>query len=81
VYEIEFVKGVLEDMDSLEKETRERVFAVLERIRIDPFRHAKKLSGSDAFRIRVGDFRIVFTIELKKIIIYAVEHRKKVYKF
>jgi mRNA interferase RelE/StbE len=80
VYEIRFVKGAPNDLDSLEAETRQRVLAVLERVRINPFRHARKLSGSDFFRFRVGDYRIVAKVEDSYITVYGIEHRKNVYR-
>jgi mRNA interferase RelE/StbE len=80
VYEIRFVKSAPSDLDSLDDEYRERVFAVLERIKVNPFRHARKLSGSDSFRFRVGDYRILANIEGNFISVYAIEHRKSVYK-
>ena len=80
MYEIRFVKSAPSDFDSLESETQERILAVLERIKVNPFRHARKLSGSDSFRFRVGDYRILATIEDDFITVYAIEHRKNVYK-
>jgi mRNA-degrading endonuclease RelE of RelBE toxin-antitoxin system len=80
LYEIVFSKGVEKDIGALDSETRERVFAVLGRAKINPFRQAKKLEGSDFFRFRVGDYRIVAGIGNSRITVYAVEHRKNVYK-
>ena len=40
----------------------------------------KRLKGENAFRLRVGDYRIIFDIERDKIIILKLGHRKNVYK-
>lgn len=42
----------------------------------------KKLKGSDAYRIRVADYRIVYTIKdvIQLIEIQRIGHRKDVYK-
>jgi len=42
----------------------------------------KKLKGEDAYRIRVGDYRIIYEIDNDKIIVTVVSvgHRKEVYK-
>ena len=43
----------------------------------------KKLSGTkDGFRVRVGDYRILYTIdERRKILtIYRIRHRREVYR-
>ncbi len=42
----------------------------------------KKLKGEDAYRIRVGDYRIIYEINDGKIIVTVVSvgHRKNIYK-
>jgi mRNA interferase RelE/StbE len=39
----------------------------------------KKLKGSDDFRLRVGDYRVIFSIEGNIIQILKVGHRKHIY--
>jgi mRNA interferase RelE/StbE len=49
----------------------------------DPRPHGyKKLKGEEAFRIRVGDYRIIYEIDNDKIIVtvVAVAHRKDIYR-
>ena len=46
-------------------------------------KQAKKLAGmDDLYRVRAGDYRIVYTIEDKKLIVLVVRvaHRKEIYK-
>ncbi|MBI4143743.1 type II toxin-antitoxin system RelE/ParE family toxin [Candidatus Woesearchaeota archaeon] len=40
----------------------------------------KKLKGCEDFRLRVGDYRIIFSIEQGIIQILKVGHRKNIYK-
>ncbi len=44
----------------------------------------QRLQGplSDYYKIRVGDYRIIYDFEIKKLIIriYRIEHRSKVYR-
>ena len=42
----------------------------------------KKLKGEEAYRIRIGDYRIIYEIEDDKIIVTVVSvgHRKDIYK-
>ena len=44
--------------------------------------NCKKLKGTEAYRIRVADYRIVYTIEdiIQLIEVQRVRHRKDVYK-
>jgi len=40
----------------------------------------KKLKGfSDLYRVRVGDYRIVYSLNVGDIVVLRVRHRKKVY--
>ena len=61
-----------------------QIVSALRKLRKDPrSRQAKKLSGLDElYRIRVGDYRIVYTIREKRLLILVVRiaHRKDVYK-
>ncbi|WP_017295216.1 type II toxin-antitoxin system RelE family toxin [Geminocystis herdmanii] len=44
--------------------------------------NVKKIKGDDnAYRIRVGDYRIGFFLEEDKIIFSRVLHRKEIYRF
>ena len=66
------------------KKLRQRVAAALERLALDP-RPAgcERLAGvSDAYRIRQGDYRAVFTIddEARVVTIVKVGHRREVYR-
>lgn len=42
----------------------------------------KKLKGEDAYRIRVGDYRVIYEIEddIIQVTVVSVGHRKDVYK-
>lgn len=49
----------------------------------DPRPHGyKKLKGEDAYRIRVGDYRVIYEIDDEVILITVVSvgHRKDIYK-
>lgn len=43
---------------------------------------AKKLSGEAGYRIRVGDYRILYEIDdtMNRVAIYRVKHRREVYR-
>lgn len=42
----------------------------------------KKLSNDEGYRIRIGDYRIVYRVEDKgkKIFVYRIRHRREVYR-
>ena len=43
---------------------------------------ARKLVGIEGFRIRVGDYRILYTVndESRLIVVYRVKHRREAYR-
>lgn len=42
----------------------------------------KKLTADEGYRLRSGDFRIVYRIDdqAKEVVIYRIKHRKEVYR-
>jgi mRNA interferase RelE/StbE len=81
-YEILFTDTSLKQFKKLEKEVQERIIKALERIRIRPEIHVKKLVGDPGYRLRVGDYRVILDIEKDKLIILVIKigHRKNIYK-
>ena len=49
--------------------------------RLDQYSH-QRLTGSPAYRLRVGDYRVAYTFDLARHILYlaAVGNRREVYK-
>lgn len=73
-------------LDLLEKLDEQIQIRVKEKIQFlskqeNPLFLAKKLRGyKDLFRFRVGDYRIVFRLSLRTIILLRVKHRSEVYE-
>ena len=62
---------------------RERISDAIRRLAEEPRPHGvKKLSGRDAWRIRVGDYRILYEIqdECLFILVIDVGHRREIYR-
>ena len=77
-----FSKSAEKQLLKLEKDIQKRVISTLERIRVRPYPHVKKLVGSPYFRLRVGDYRVILDIRENKLLIFVVElgHRSNIYK-
>ena len=84
-FRIEWKESTRKDLRKLPASTAERVVEIVEDLAENPVPHGvEKLSGSQhAYRIRLGDYRVVYevVIALKLIEIQRVRHRKSVYKF
>lgn len=48
----------------------------------NPFLYLKRLKGSDTFRLRVGDFRVIIDVDSlsRTLYILTLGHRKDIYK-
>ena len=81
MYDILFTRKAMKQFEKLEPEQQERVNAAIERIRIRPHTHIKKLVGNPYYRLRVGDYRIILDIheQTVTILILAIGHRKNIY--
>ena len=82
-YSVNLKRSAEKELRDLTKSDRERVAAAILNLREDPLPSGiKKLKNMDGYRLRVGDYRILYTVnEKEKILeVYAIGHRKDVYR-
>jgi len=80
-YKIEFKPRALKDCKSIDKKVLQIIFSKLEILSDDLQGDVKKLTNfTPEYRLRVGDYRVLFETERDRIIIYRIQHRKEVYK-
>ena len=84
-FHIEWKKSTRKDLRKLPAAIVGRIVEAVADLAENPFPHGvEKLSGSEhAYRIRLGEYRIVYeaVVESKLIEIQRVRHRKDVYRF
>lgn len=82
MFELDFSSKFDKQLGKLDFLTKQRIIKSLERIRIRPHYFVKRIIGTNFFRLRVGDYRVILKIVNKKLIIYVLEigHRKNIYK-
>ena len=86
-WNILFKRSAFKEYRKLPKPVREKIDESFEILSISPFNellHFRKIRGqNNHYRIRVGDYRIVYTATDSSltILIIRVGHRKDVYKF
>ena len=83
-YTIEISTSAAKAVDKLEKANRLRVVGAIELLSVDPRPPgAKMLRGGEQgrWRVRVGDYRIVYAIEDDRLLVLVlrVAHRREVY--
>ena len=67
----------------LPESTKERVRSTIDALAVDPRpRGATKLAGRDDFRVRVGDYRVVYAVDEARdaVIVARIAHRREVYR-
>ena len=81
-YEITFTDTSRRQFRKLERDVQERMIKALERIRIRPESYVKKLVGDPAYRLRVGDYRVILDIQKAELIILVIQigHRTNIYR-
>ncbi len=80
---VEVQRPAEKELAALPLQARERVASALRAMEDDPFPHGvKKLKARDGYRVRVGDYRILFTVNraARLVRVGAIGHRKDVYR-
>lgn len=82
MYSILFSSNAKKQFLKLEKANQKRISNALDRLKFNPEKHVKKLVGKDAYRLRVGDYRVIMDIFENKLLILVIKigHRKNIYK-
>ncbi|AER49451.1 hypothetical protein SG4_41 [Mycobacterium phage SG4] len=83
-YRVEIETSAAKQIQRLQRSEQKRVMIAITALADDPRPHGcTKLSGTtDAYRIRVGNFRVVYVIDdgLHIVNVTRVGHRREVYK-
>ena len=83
-FEIQWRSSTKKDLRGLPTGDVARIIAAVEKLSEEPLPHgSQKLSGSEhTYRIRVGDYRVIYEVLLaaKRIEVQRVRHRKDVYR-
>jgi mRNA interferase RelE/StbE len=83
-YQIQFSKGATKQLKKLPADVKERIDTKIQDLAIEPRPDGvKKLQGDDtSYRIRVGDYRIIYEIEDDVLLITVIKvgHRNQAYK-
>ena len=83
IYSIKIKSETKKYLLTLEKNLRRRISRSINELAANPRpSECKKLKGRDAYRIRVGDYRVIYEIydDVLVVLIIRVAHRREVYK-
>lgn len=84
MYQVVFRPAALRALESLPAKLQKRIVERVEALAQNPRPHgAKRLVGMEGlYRIRVGDYRVLYRVEdeVLTILVVAVGHRREVYR-
>lgn len=82
-YELRVRPSVTKDLRGIPRADLQRILARMEALRDDPHPPgAEKLSGQERYRVRQGDYRILYSVADAELIVEVVRvgHRRDVYR-
>lgn len=82
-YSIQFRKSVADDLRPIPKQDVARILRRIRQLADDPRGPGvEKLSGQDKYRVRQGNYRIIYEIvdETLVVIVVRIGHRRDVYR-
>lgn len=81
-YQVILKKSALKNLQKLSAYDSASIKKILDVLSINPYpKNAKKLINTDKYRVRVGNYRIIYIIDKGRLIIevIAIDHRRRVY--
>lgn len=82
-WQIDIARDARKELASLQPQMQVRISKAILALETNPFPSGcKKLKNRDGFRIRVGDYRVLYLADakLKQIVIGSIGHRREVYR-
>jgi mRNA interferase RelE/StbE len=80
-YQIEFLSSALAQVRALPKDARRLIGSKLDRAQNDLTGDIKKLNGfKNKYRLRAGNYRVLFELEGACLVVYSIGDRKDIYE-
>jgi len=81
MFNIQWKEDAIKELEKLERNLSSRIYKKISSLK-ENFDSVdiKRLQNSDLFRLRIGDYRVLFEINKELITILKIGHRKNIYK-
>lgn len=82
-WEVQIARDARKELARLPPKMQTRIAQAILALENDPFgRGSKKLKNRDGWRIRVGDYRVLYFADTKtqNLVVGAIGHRREVYR-
>lgn len=84
IYQVEFSNKALKELKRIDRQNQIRLLRAIKGLQPNPRKaaQARPMTGVSSWRLRVGDYRIIYDIYDKKLVILIVRmrHRRDAYK-
>jgi mRNA interferase RelE/StbE len=85
MYRIFLTPKAIRDLDKIPRDVQKKIAHVFEtKFKHDPFSHVldiKKLQKPEVdYRLRIGEYRVLYSVKKDLITVYKIRHRKDVYR-
>lgn len=81
--QLKFTKAAEKELVNIDKTISHRILEKTLQLQDNPYGlGSQKLEGGKGYRIRLGDYRVIYTIDKdsKTVIITKIGHRKEIYR-
>ena len=80
-YELKIQKNAQKSLAKISEPFQTKIINKIYSLADDPYYNSKKLVGREAYRIRVGNYKIIYEINNNELIVLVVNigHRKDIY--
>lgn len=78
-----FVKSAENELLKLGRKLAQRILDKINLLADNPYgQNSQKLGGGKGYRIRVGDYRVIYTVDkaAKTVTVMRIRHRREVYR-
>jgi mRNA interferase RelE/StbE len=82
-YRIEISRRAAKEVTSLDKPLRRKILGAIDALSGNPRPGGcRKLAGQDAWRIRIGDYRVIYEIHDQVLLVLVIDigHRLEIYR-
>ena len=80
-YQIEFKPKAIKDLDALQPQEAQRIIERIKRMENNLEGDIKRLTNfTPEYRLRVGDFRVLFELAGNQITVYRIRNRRDAYR-
>jgi mRNA interferase RelE/StbE len=82
-YSIEITRRAQKALSKIAQSDQSKIISAIQSLADEPYpKSSKKLSGRDAWRIRIGNYRVIYEVDhgVLSILVVLIGHRKDIYR-